>query len=78
MLNVTFSSLDALSVDLCLFVCAHKLCIYSFVIGTSMEKQLGQGFIVVLKETPAPAEHLFSSVLSSLSSLVPGVEKEDS
>lgn len=63
---------------LCLLVCAQKLCIYSFAMGTSIAKQLGEGFILVLKETPAPAEHSFSSVPSLLSSPRPGMEKEDS
>jgi len=67
-----------LGVGLCMPVCAQKLCIYSFAMGTSIAKQLGQVFIVVLKETPAPAEHSFFSVPSLLSSLGPGMEDEDS
>lgn len=68
----------AQSSGLCLFVCAQKLRIYSLVMGTSIAKQLGECFIVVLKETPAPAEYSFLSVLPLLSSPGPGTEKEDS
>lgn len=51
---------------LCLLVYAQKLCLYSFVVGTSVAKQLGQVFIVLLKEPSVRAEPSFPA-LSSLS-----------
>lgn len=58
------------SFGLCLLVCSLKLCIYSFAMGTSIAKQLQQAFIVMLKETLAPAEHSFFPVPYLFSSLV--------
>lgn len=58
---------------LCLLVCARKLCLYSFVVGTSVAKQLGQAFTVLLNEPSVPAESSFFPALSLLSTSGPGM-----